>query len=121
MATLLVLVDQSKQSDEICDLPGYTMEYPNVKVEGTYGMKLLPNGPKQSPYGTCSIYCKQDKNLYFRDDDGREKELTANDLAAPVNVRGRCQDTSLFASTTASVFQEDLWCGAQALPLLASL
>ena len=90
--TLALLVGLSEQNDEICDLPGLTMEYPNVKVEGTYRMKMLVNGPKQSQEGTCSIYCKEDKNLYFKDDDGREKGLTANDMTAPINIKGEDTD-----------------------------
>ncbi len=81
-------VQRSAQSDEICELPGMTMEYPNVKVQGTYRMKQLLRGPSSAEEGFCSVYCKEDKNLYFKDDDGREKALTANELSTPVNIKG---------------------------------
>ena len=100
---LILLVGFSRQSDDICDLPGLTMEYPNVKVEGTYRMKMLTNGPQQSPPGTCSIYCKRDKSLYFRDDEGREKEVTANNLAAPVGVKGSYGELLKLSRTTSSM------------------
>ncbi|QDZ18185.1 hypothetical protein A3770_01p07030 [Chloropicon primus] len=100
LVSLFLLVDHSIGSEEICDLPGMTMEYGNVKVDGTYRMKLLQNGPKQSPKGTCSIYCKKDRNLYFKDDEGREKGVTANNLAAPVNVKGSYGELLRLSRTT---------------------
>ena len=86
----LALFDACIAMDDVCNAPGggITMQYPNLKVEGTYRMKELINGPKESPQGYCSVYCKQDKMLYFKDDEGREKVLTSSELATPVHVRG---------------------------------
>ena len=100
---LSAFVGLSTQSDEICELPGMTMEYPNVKVEGTYRMKELVNGPSASPPGFCSIYCKEDKNLYFKDDGGREKVLSSNDLVTPVNVRGSYGEMLKLSRSTSSM------------------
>ena len=100
---LSAFVGLSTQSDEICELPGMTMEYPNVKVEDTYRMKELVNGPSASPPGFCSIYCKEDKNLYFKDDGGREKVLSSNDLVTPVNVRGSYGEMLKLSRSTSSM------------------
>ena len=101
----LALVEVCLAMDDVCNAPGggITMQYPNLKVEGTYRMKELINGPRESPPGYCSVYCKQDKMLYFKDDGGREKVLTSSELSTPVHVRGSYGEMLKIARSTSSM------------------